>query len=156
MSGSQITSDDLRHLSAVWDNLNMAEFFIDKARADLKGPREIRLSWCLNIAAGGLWSAVDTFNKRVLGKQRKGEWINHNRRVSQIRHGGVHSDYAQGVGLRLAAGQGSQPVTPYVWVYQGFKRRQFTIGETLSLFDGERRRISEIVLERKGRVWTGR
>ncbi len=80
-------------LDAVWDNIHMAESFIGKAREAVKGEGDVRLRWCLYIAAGALWSARDIFNKRVAPRGQRLYLRGRNwSLVSRIRHGAVHYD----------------------------------------------------------------
>lgn len=142
-------------LMGVWDNIDMAKCFIAKARAARKGEDDIGFRWCLNIAAGGLWSAMDIFIRKVkIGTVPKSanKWFDQNEKlVNQIRHGAVHYARPQGVGqifsprrrdgedtevFRVfAPGVDDDETTSFLWIGEGSQQKQIPIDEVVSRLD---------------------
>jgi len=143
---------------AVWDSLSMAAYFIEKAREG--GAPNLPQRWCLNVAAGGLWSAVDIFNKKMArGGQRLSRdgvkkdadgWFHQKERlVNQIRHGAVHYEQPHGVGESIAVGEGELTSTAsFVWVRSIHDKTP--MDEVLSRLSAIRESIEEHVLNSTG------
>lgn len=120
----------------VCDNVELAEFFIDKAKQDLQ---DLPRRWCVNIAAGALYSAYQTFNEKVAtgdervpmtlkaGTSQAGELVN------LIRHGAVHFQQDQGEGATFAPGQPEPNVTSFWWVNTRHGQKEFPTDEVLSV-----------------------
>lgn len=134
-----------RPYAYVCDNVEMAEFFIKMAR---ESRADLRQRWCLNIAAGALYSAIDVYNKCVAQVTGKGgaenEEVDERLRLSPragtsqvdqlvnlIRHGAVHFQQPQGVGESFTPGQ-QNPKAVFYWVEtRRGKKEEFPIGEIL-------------------------
>ncbi|MCH8006880.1 MAG: FadR family transcriptional regulator, partial [Planctomycetes bacterium] len=88
---------DIRQMEAalitVWDNIELAEFFVRKAGEDAEGKGDIRLRWCLFISASGLWSAASIFNRNLArDDERLSEQFLLERRRRRRRHAELRAD----------------------------------------------------------------
>ncbi len=140
-------------MMAVWDNLAMAEVFTHIAKQG--GAPYLELRWLINCAAGGLWAAVDIFNKKVAdGDERLGAsdsaspWFEDNEQlVNQLRHGQVHFEREHGVKHAVEHNPGEDPkLFVFVWVgsdFDGNYHEIIPIDEALSRLDAVRARIEE-------------
>jgi len=156
-------------LMGVWDNIDMAKFFIAKARAARKGEHDIRFRWCLNIAAGGLWSAMDILIDKMKIKEANSasDWFKDNEElVNQIRHGAVHYNPAQGVGQSFSPrrrdgedtnvfrtfspGVDDEETTSFLWIGEGSQQEQIPIDEVVSRLDTACELVKDTVFERTG------
>jgi len=142
-------------MMGVWDNLAMAQVFIHIAKQG--GAPYIELRWLINCAAGGLWAAVDIFNKKVAdGDERLGPsdsptpWFEDSEDlVNQLRHGQVHFKQEHGVGHATEHQPGEEPKSfRFVWIgtdFDGDYDDIIPIDEALSRIDVVRVRIEEHV-----------
>lgn len=142
--------------AAVCDNVEIAKSFISKAEQAARGIGDIRLRWCLNIAAGGLWSAVEIFDRKVatskerFSKTKPSDWFTANEPlVPQIRNGAVHYKQPHGVGQSFSPGSEDRG-SAFVWI--GGVDDTLLVEEVLSRLNKVAERIEQQVKE-KSHSW---
>ncbi len=108
----------------VWDKIDRAQFFLEQAR----GAREtqLRMTWCMEIAAESLYAAAVIFNECVapateqkLGTKkaagRASAWLKKNAPlVDEIRRRSVHLAAPYSVGL--TTGPGPEDSANHLWL----------------------------------------
>ena len=141
---------------AVCDNVEMAKFFIQKAEAAENGEHDIRLRWCLNIVAVGLFAAVDIFNKQVVEhgdklSTRASDWFTENEElVNLLRHGALHFKQPHGTGESFAPGE-KIPVKKFVWVEpDGSEPEMLPIEKVVSRLSAVAEQVQQVFMEKTG------
>lgn len=154
-------------LSAVWDNIHKAEFFITKARGS-----DIPLEWCLESIAGGLWAAIAILNDEVLQERDKlaestTAWFRENGPlVLKIRLAVEHYKAPYGIGQQFTPRPGRPGVTvdpdgiawhtagsregegdtveTFVWI-AGSEYEEIPVDDALSQLAGAGERVRQVV-----------
>ena len=155
-------------LDIIWDNIQKAQFFLEKA----KQWSDIPLKWCLENVASGLWAAVTVLNNGVLPSKgippiRRGKWFRQNgKAVWMIRNAVEHFSFEYGVGQSFsprpeaptdeqgiawhtAGDRGDEGTSVHTFVW-GLGPTERPVDEVLTELEETHRRVRELVWSHTG------
>ena len=146
-------------LRAAWQNINMAQFFIDAAK---DSERLVPTFYYITAAASGLWSAIDIYIKKVDPGDKKpsaeyptlhgsaNDWFKKNERlVNSIRHSQVH--YARTVEIAAVVPPAGDPPSSTCLIVFGSERiEQIPIAEVLSRLEAVCHSVKDLVSKQTG------